>query len=130
MKSKKFNELEKELIGLNSELKKTEKMLEMAVSLTKGNMNKDIEIGDVLQLPVLVPYGDPFEFRVIKKTKTGMIDVENTTNSRVVIRVTFDVNAHSPLYDTVFKMMELYDALEKEKAIMEEGTVNLKKFRK
>ncbi|KFZ25815.1 MAG: hypothetical protein KQ78_01771 [Candidatus Izimaplasma bacterium HR2] len=129
-KSEKFKELEEKLGTLNNTLKKTEKMLSTAIAMTKGDMNKSVKIGDVLKLPILVPFGDSYEFKVIKKTKTGMLDVENIDTPRIIIRVTFDVKAHEPLYGIIYEMMELYVKLEEEREKMSTGSVNLNKFRK
>lgn len=130
MKSEKFKQLEKELEVLTEKLRKTEKMLSKAVAMTKGKMNRGIKDGAILELPVLVPYGDDYEFEVINRTPTGMLDVKSTTNPRVIIRVTFDIKAHEPLYDIVFEMMRLYSELEEEKGIMNKDSVDLSKFRK
>ena len=129
-RSKKFKELEEKLGNLNNQLKKNEKMINRTVVMTKGNMNKDVELGDILYLPILVPFGDPYKFKVIKKTKTGMLDVENIDTPRIIIRVTFDIKAHRPLYGIIYEMMELYAELEEERTKMNNGSVDLNKFRK
>ena len=130
MKSEKFKKLEQELEVATSKLRKTEGMLGTAIASTVGHMNKNIKLNDILNLPILVPYGDHSEFKVIKITRTGMLDVESTINSRIIKRVTFDIIAHEPLYAVIEDIMRLYVELEEEKAEMNNGSVDLSKFRK